>query len=117
MAISPDEATRPPGPINRTSSTSSTRTISSTKVCMEQEAGWQRMGSGIDLEALAADATRSRRPRTRQVNVRLTELGYDALCQAAQSYGLRPTTLARLLVHRGALAVFEARENGGDPGR
>jgi hypothetical protein len=95
----------------------------------EEEAGWQRMGfrsifdkrrkrpksrelpdptpPQIDLDALANDATRPRRPRERQVNVRLTQLGYDALCRAARAYGLRPTTFARLLIHRGALAVLE----------
>ncbi|MDX6605609.1 MAG: hypothetical protein QOD14_149 [Solirubrobacterales bacterium] len=41
------------------------------------------------------------------MNVRLTQLGYDALREAARAYGLRPTTLARLLIHRGALAVLE----------
>jgi hypothetical protein len=98
----------------------------------EEEAGWDRMGWGhrfkkkrrrpstselpdaapaeIDLDALAADARRRRRPRCRQVNVRLTELGYAALREAARSYGLRPTTLARLLIHRGALAVLEEQE-------
>jgi hypothetical protein len=95
----------------------------------EEEAGWERMGWGhrfknkqkrpvasdlpdaapadIDLDAVAADAAQPRRPRCRQVNVRLTELGYDALREAARSYGVRPTTLARLLIHRGAIAVLE----------
>jgi len=61
----------------------------------------------VDLEALAADATRPSASRDRQVNVRLTQLGFNALTQAAERYGLRPTTLARLLIHRGALAVLE----------
>lgn len=60
----------------------------------------------IDLDALAMDATRPRASRERQVNVRLTSLGYDALLEAARAYGLRPTTLARLLIHRGAHAVL-----------
>jgi hypothetical protein len=103
-------------------------------VVKEDEAGWRRMGFpslydkrrkrptssrelpdatplAIDLDALAADATRPRRRRERQVNVRLTQLGYDALCQAARAYGLRPATLARLLIHRGAFAVLE-KEKG-----
>jgi hypothetical protein len=45
------------------------------------------------------------------VNVRLTRLGYEALAKAARTYGLRPTTLARLLIHRGAIAVLEAQES------
>jgi hypothetical protein len=63
----------------------------------------------IDLDDLAADATRPRASRGHQVNVRLTQLGHDALTEAARVYGLRPTTLARLLIHRGALAVIEAQ--------
>jgi hypothetical protein len=95
----------------------------------ESEAKWARMGFNsiynkrhkrpktqdlpdgsppdIDLDAVVADATRPRRPRDRQVNVRLTQVGYEALREAAHVYGLRPTTLARLLIHRGALAVLE----------
>jgi hypothetical protein len=83
----------------------------------EDEAGWKRMGfrsiygkrrkrpktaelpdatpPEIDMDALAADATRPRRRRECQVNVRLTQLGYVALREAARGYGLRPTTLAR----------------------
>ena len=61
----------------------------------------------LDLGAVVADATRPRRPRDKQVNVRLTALGYDALCEAAGAYGIRPTTLARLLLHRGAVAILE----------
>ena len=102
----------------------------------EDEAGWERMGfksifskrrkrphagdlpdtapAEIDLEALAKDATRPRGTRQRQVNVRLTQLGYDALCEAARIYGLRPTTLARLLIHRGAHAVLDALQEEGE---
>jgi hypothetical protein len=103
------------------------------EVVKEEEAGWERMGfrsklrprrkrprsaqelpdsapPEIDLDALAADAVRPRRARRRQVNVRLTELGYDALREAARAYGLRPSTLARLLIHRGALAVLERQK-------
>jgi hypothetical protein len=46
-----------------------------------------------------------------RVNVRLTQLGYEALAKAPRTYGLRPTTLARLLIHRGALAVLEGQED------
>jgi len=69
----------------------------------------------VDLDALAADATRPRTSRDRQVNVRLTQVGFDALAEAARVYGLRPTTLARLLIHRGALAVLEDQKP--KPGR
>ena len=55
----------------------------------ESERGWARMGFAS----------------------RLTELGYDALAQAARGFGLRPTTLARLLIHRGAVAVIEAQRS------
>jgi hypothetical protein len=64
----------------------------------------------VDLEAVASDATRPREARSRQVNVKLTELGYEALSTAARTYGLRPSTLARLLIHRGAMAVLEKRD-------
>ncbi len=99
----------------------------------EQEKNWARMGfssiygkrkkrprtealpdaspPALDLDAVASDATRPRGSRDRQVNVRLTQLGYEALVEAARTYGLRPTTLARLLIHRGALAVLENQEN------
>ena len=56
------------------------------------------------------DATPPRGSRNRQVNVKLTDLGYQALVEAARVYGLQPSTLARLLVYRGALAVLENRE-------
>ncbi|HEY1237063.1 MAG TPA: hypothetical protein VGE91_01915 [Solirubrobacterales bacterium] len=101
-------------------------------VVKEDEAAWKRMGfrsifdkpkkrpstagdlpdpspPEIDLDAVARDGTRPRRPRDQQVNVRLTELGYQALREAARSYGLRPSTLARLLIHRGAIAVLADR--------
>jgi hypothetical protein len=104
-------------------------------VVKEEEAGWKRMGfksifdkrkkrpasatelpdaspPEIDLDAVAKDATRPRRPRDHQVNVRLTELGYTALREAAREYGLRPSTLARLLIHRGAVAVLADQRPG-----
>ncbi len=99
----------------------------------EQEKSWARMGfssiyrnrkrrprteelpdaspPALDLDAVASDATRPRSSRDRQVNVRLTQLGYEALAKAARTYGLRSTTLARLLIHRGALAVLESQED------
>jgi hypothetical protein len=99
----------------------------------ESEAKWARMGfrsiykrrrsrpksqdlpdptpREIDIDALTADATRPHGPRERQVNVRLTELGYGALREAAKGFGLRPTTLARLLIHRGAVAILDKRKD------
>jgi hypothetical protein len=99
----------------------------------EQEKNWARMGFSsiyrkrqnrpktqelpdaslpeLDVDAVASDAMRPRGSRDRQVNVRLTQLGYDALAKAARGYGLRPTTLARLLIHRGALAVLEVLDS------
>ncbi len=45
----------------------------------------------LDLHALASDTARPRRTRNRQVNVKLTDLGYQALSEAARHYGLAPT--------------------------
>jgi hypothetical protein len=46
--------------------------------------------------------------KARQVCVKLTEEGYESLAEAAAIYGVRPSTLARMLVHRGACAAIEA---------
>jgi hypothetical protein len=43
----------------------------------------------------------------RQVNIRLSPALYEALCTAAEYYDTKPTTLARLLVARGARAIAE----------
>ena len=50
---------------------------------------------------------------TRQVGVRLTPSDYELLIQAAELYGVAPSTLARMLVRRGAQAIV-ARED--EPG-
>jgi hypothetical protein len=48
-----------------------------------------------------------RQPRKdRQVGVKLSAEDYDALVDAADIYGITPTTLARMLVRRGVLAVL-----------
>ena len=47
---------------------------------------------------------------TRQVGVRLTPSDYELLIQAAELYGVAPSTLARMLVRRGAQAIV-ARED------
>ncbi|MGH2963854.1 MAG: hypothetical protein ACRDMH_00520 [Solirubrobacterales bacterium] len=51
-----------------------------------------------------------RPPATRQVGVRLTPPDYELLTQAAELYGVAPSTLARMLVRRGAQAIV-ARED------
>jgi hypothetical protein len=43
--------------------------------------------------------------RERQVNVKLSSEDYDSLAYAADEYGVAPTTLARMLVRRGVLAM------------
>lgn len=48
--------------------------------------------------------------RARQVNVKLTDEDYEKLQRAARIYGVRPATMAQLLVNRGLRAVLE-----GDP--
>jgi hypothetical protein len=64
-----------------------------------------------------ANPPRPRRATTkvRQVCVKLTDEGYESLAEAAAIYGVRPSTLARMLVHRGAGAVIEANGRR-DPG-
>jgi hypothetical protein len=52
------------------------------------------------------DAPRWER-RPAQVNVRFTVSERERLGAAADVYGLRPATLARLLVNRGTLAIVE----------
>jgi hypothetical protein len=48
-------------------------------------------------------------PRERQVNVRLDPNRYRDLCEAADLYGVAPTTMARMLVRRGTKAVLDER--------
>jgi hypothetical protein len=48
--------------------------------------------------------------RRRQVAARLDGEGYKALVEAARIYGVAPSTMARLLIHRGALAVVEKQK-------
>jgi hypothetical protein len=40
--------------------------------------------------------------RNRQVSIRLDDEGYEALTKAARIYGVAPSTMARLLVQKGA---------------
>ena len=48
-------------------------------------------------------------PMERQVNVRLDRDKYRDLCEAADLYGVAPTTMARMLVRRGTRAVLDER--------
>ena len=55
------------------------------------------------------DRDRRRRIFTRQVCIRLAPEGYGELSRAADLYGVAPTTMARMLVSRGARAVLDSR--------
>lgn len=58
---------------------------------------------------------RRRRPATRQVGVKLRHEDYELLVDAAAMYDVAPSTLARMLVRRGVLAIVE-RESSVDSG-
>jgi hypothetical protein len=47
-----------------------------------------------------------RQAAVRQVGVKLKPVDYDLLAQAAELYGVAPSTLARMLVRRGAQAII-----------
>jgi hypothetical protein len=47
-----------------------------------------------------------RQAAVRQVGVKLRPVDYDLLAQAAELYGVAPSTLARMLVRRGAQAII-----------
>ena len=48
----------------------------------------------------------TRQAAVRQVGVKLRPVDYDLLAQAAELYGVAPSTLARMLVRRGAQAII-----------
>jgi hypothetical protein len=48
------------------------------------------------------------RPDVRQVGLKLAREDYDQLAEAAEAYGVAPTTLARMLVRRGVRAMLKA---------
>jgi hypothetical protein len=52
----------------------------------------------------------------RQVGVKLRPVDYDLLAQAAELCGVAPSTLARMLVRRGAQAIVDRDRLGGEPG-
>jgi hypothetical protein len=51
-----------------------------------------------------------KRAPVRQVGIKLRPADYEALASAALLYGLRPTTMARLLVNRGVRAALESHD-------
>jgi hypothetical protein len=55
----------------------------------------------------------TRRGRVRQVGIKLSRAQFEDLVRAASLYGVRPSTMARLLVNRGVGAVLDRDE---DPG-
>jgi hypothetical protein len=50
--------------------------------------------------------------KARQVGVRLSAAQYQRLARAAELHGVAPTTLARVLINRGAIAVLNAYWHG-----
>jgi hypothetical protein len=54
----------------------------------------------------SVDARRLR--GTPQVGVRLRQTDFHRLCRAAEIYGVRPTTLARMMILRGVKAILDA---------
>ena len=73
---------------------------------LDPEAGWMP-DSELSAVALGSEHLEGSR-QDRQVNVRLDESHYSALCAAAELYGTRPTTFARMLINRGAQATLAA---------
>jgi hypothetical protein len=75
---------------------------------------WLPGGDHLDLEPIdesretgfSADSYRGR--GNPQVSVRLRPLDFDRLRRASQLYGVRPTTLARMMVIRGVRAILDA---------
>jgi hypothetical protein len=45
---------------------------------------------------------------TPQVGVRLRQTDFHRLCRAAEIYGVRPTTMARMMILRGVKAILDA---------
>ena len=72
----------------------------------------------LELEETAQDAT-PRKPLSRQVGVRLQPAQWKRLLLVAEWSGVRPTTMARMLINRGARAIIDEelrhrRELGAD---
>jgi hypothetical protein len=70
-----------------------------------------RKRSQAPAAKLPGGATPDGRParggRNRQVSIRLDDTGYEALVKAARIYGVAPSTMARLLVQKGAHLAVE----------
>lgn len=58
-------------------------------------------------------AVKRERSGVRQVGIKLREADYEMLAEAAALYGVAPSTLARMLVRRGTLAIFEREREAG----
>jgi hypothetical protein len=93
----------------------------------ETDEKWARMGLGPrrsrksipdpSLPRGAAPGEHGRgRIRDRQVNVKLTARDHERLARVARSFGVRPATMAQLLVNRGLEAALDDRddENAGE---
>jgi predicted HTH domain antitoxin len=85
----------------------------------ETDEEWRRMGFGrrrnrqrLPEPSLPVRSAPARREHVRhkQVNVKLTEEDHGRLEGAARVYGVRPATMAQLLVNRGVRAVLEDDE-------
>jgi hypothetical protein len=75
---------------------------------LDPPAGW--MPDASELASVGGPDSREEGSRNKQcqVNVRLDPADYRALTAAAQLYGTRPTTFARMLINRGAQATLAA---------
>jgi hypothetical protein len=71
---------------------------------MEPRTGWLR-----EIDFVGDGQPVPEEPMERQVNVRLDSSRYQDLCRAADLYGVAPTTMARMLLRRGVLAVLDER--------
>jgi hypothetical protein len=71
---------------------------------MDPRGGW------LPGEELAEGRDPARRPKLayRQVGVKLSWSQYRELRHAAELYGVTPTTLARMLINRGARSILES---------
>jgi hypothetical protein len=72
-------------------------------------------------EIAGSGALARRQVAVRQVGVKLRPVDYDLLTEAARLYGVAPSTLARMLVRRGAQAIIDRERpdenrSGSQPG-
>jgi hypothetical protein len=71
---------------------------------MEPSSGWLR-----EIDFVGDGRPPPDEPMVRQVNVRLDRDQYRDLCEAADLYGVAPTTMGRMLLRRGTRAVLDER--------